>query len=92
MTFEWDPRKARENRRKHRVSFEEAATIFGDPLALTYDDPDHSETERRFITVGTSSTKRILMVSHAERGDATRIISARVTTKRERKQYEESSD
>jgi uncharacterized DUF497 family protein len=90
VNFEWDPSKARENRRKHRVSFEEAATVFGDSLALTYPDPDHSVTEERFITVGMSSAKRVLIVAHAERGDSIRIISARKTTLRERKQYEEN--
>lgn len=90
MNFEWDPAKARTNRRKHRVAFEEAATIFGDSLALTFPDPDHSEEEQRFITIGTSSAKRVLIVAHTDRGDAIRIISARKATQRERKQYEEN--
>ncbi len=92
MNFEWDPGKARKNRRKHRVSFEEAATVFGDPLALTFPDPDHSETEHRFITVGISSAKRILMVAHTERGETLRIISARKVTQHERKHYEENNE
>ncbi len=91
MNFEWDPGKARKNRRKHRVAFEEAAAIFGDPLALTYPDPDHSNSEERFISVGMSSGKRVLIVAHTERGEKIRIISARQTTKLERKHYEESN-
>ena len=62
MNFEWDPRKAAQNRRKHRVSFHKAATVFGDPLAVTYDDPDHSIVEQRFITVGMSDAGRVLIV------------------------------
>jgi uncharacterized protein len=62
VNFEWDPRKAAQNRRKHRVSFHEAATVFGDPLAVTYDDPDHSIVEQRFITVGMSDAGRVLIV------------------------------
>jgi hypothetical protein len=92
VNFEWDPGKARKNRRKHRVSFEEAATVFGDPLALTFPDPDHSETEHRFITVGISSAKRVLIVAHTERGETLRIISARKVTERERKHYEENNE
>ncbi len=92
MNFEWDPGKARKNRRKHRVSFEEAATVFGDPLALTFPDPDHSETEHRFITVGISGARRILIVAHTERGETLRIISARKVTQRERKHYEENNE
>jgi uncharacterized protein len=67
VTFEWDPSKAAQNRRKHGVSFHEAATVFGDPLALTYQDPDHSVQEQRFITVGTSNTGKLLIVAHADR-------------------------
>ena len=91
VNFEWDPAKAQTNRRKHRVAFEEAATVYGDALALTYPDPDHSISEQRFITVGMSSAKRVLIVAHAERGESIRIISARKATQRERKQYEENS-
>jgi uncharacterized protein len=91
VNFEWDPAKARQNRRKHRVSFEEAATVFGDPLALTYPDPDHSVSERRFITIGVSSTNRVLIVAHTDRDENVRIISARKTTQLERKQYEEEN-
>jgi len=91
VNFEWDPAKARRNRRKHRVSFQEAATVFGDPLAMTFLDPDHSASEQRFITVGVSSTNRILIVAHADRGENVRIISARRATQTERKYYEEEN-
>jgi uncharacterized DUF497 family protein len=91
VNFEWDPGEARRNRQKHRISFLEAATVFGDPLAETYSDPDHSMAERRFITVGMSSAGRVLMVAHADHDGNIRIISARKTTAREREQYEEKS-
>jgi uncharacterized DUF497 family protein len=91
VNFEWDPGKAKQNRRKHRVSFHEAATVFGDPFSVTYPDPDHSTSEQRFITVGMSSAGRVLIVAHADRNEIIRIISARKTTQRERKQYEEKS-
>jgi hypothetical protein len=89
--FEWDPAKALRNRRGHRVSFEEAATVFGDPLALTYPDPDHSISEQRFMTVGTSSANRVLIVAHTDRDENIRIISARKATQREKKHYEEKN-
>jgi hypothetical protein len=89
VNFEWDPGKARQNHRKHRISFQEAATVFGDPLAVTYPDPDHSASEQRFITVGMSSVGRVLIVAHLDRNENIRIISARKTTQRERKHYEE---
>jgi len=88
--FEWDPEKAARNYRKHRVSFHEAATIFGDPLALTFQDPDHSGRERRFITPGVSGAGRVLIVAHTDRGDNIRIINARKATRRERRHYEEN--
>ena len=91
MNFEWDPGKARQNRRRHRVSFQEAASVFGDPLAITYPDPDHSMAEERFITVGLSSAGRVLIVAHTDRNENIRIISARTTTQQERKQYEEEN-
>jgi uncharacterized DUF497 family protein len=91
VNFEWDPGKARQNRRKHRISFQEAATVFGDSLAVTYPDPDHSLSEQRFITVGMSSAGQVLIVAHVDRGENIRIISARKTTQRERKQYEEKN-
>ena len=89
MEFEWDPEKATRNLAKHGVSFHEAATVFGDPLALTYFDPDHSEDEDRFLTVGQSSVGRLLVISHTDRGDRTRIISARQVTPKERRVYEQ---
>ncbi len=89
MNFEWDEAKAAANFRKHKVTFEEASTIFEDDLSLTGHDPDHSVGEHRFITFGLSVANRILAVSHAERGDVIRIISARFATRMERKMYEE---
>jgi len=88
MQFEWDRTKAEQNLKKHRVSFDEAVTVFYDPLAATFDDPNHSFGERRFITVGHSSHERLLVVVHVERGDNPRIISARLATARERKRHE----
>ncbi|MGH8225051.1 MAG: BrnT family toxin [Gammaproteobacteria bacterium] len=89
MRFEWDPTKARDNLRKHGVSFEEACSIFYDSLAATGADPDHSRSEGRWITFGMSSQNRLLVVAHAERADAIRIISARTATRSERHIYEE---
>jgi uncharacterized DUF497 family protein len=89
MKFEWDQQKAKANLRKHGVRFQEAASIFGDTLAITFEDPDHSISENRYITFGLSQYKRLLTVSHAERGDITRIISARRMDRKERKTYEE---
>jgi hypothetical protein len=88
MQFEWDPGKARRNLRKHGVSFDEAVTAFYDPLSATFDDPDHSIGEQRYITVGFSSQNRLLIVGHTERGEAVRIISARLATAHERKRHE----
>jgi uncharacterized DUF497 family protein len=88
MRFEWDGEKAAENLRKHRVSFDEAATAFFDPLSMTVPDPDHSVAERRFITMGASSGGRLLVVAHTERGSTLRIISARLASASERKRYE----
>jgi uncharacterized protein len=89
VNFEWDPSKAAQNRRKHGVSFREAATVFADPLAVTYLDPDHSVEEQRFLTVGMSNLGRLLIAAHADRGESIRIISARRTTVRERTDYEQ---
>jgi len=89
MEFDWDPRKAASNLRRHNVSFGEAATVFSDPLSTTVPDPDHSLHEDRSITVGLSHRGRLLMVAHTERGDRIRIISARELTRTERAQYEE---
>ena len=90
MEFEWDPNKAAENLRKHRVSFTEAATVLGDFLGITVPDPDHSGDELRYITVGLSNRRRLLMVAHAERQQRVRIISARKLTRDERRVYEET--
>ncbi len=92
MTFEWDSTKATANLRKHKVLFTEAASVFLDPLALTFADPDHSEHENREITIGISNKERTLFVSHYLRGDRLRIISARKATKREKIQYAEKLD
>lgn len=89
MQFEWDPRKAVANERKHGVTFQEAATIFSDPMALTFPDPDHSFDEDRDITFGISRLGRLLVVSHTSRGERTRIISARLSTRQEKRIYEE---
>ena len=89
MQFEWDPLKADRNLSKHGVSFHEAATVLADALSFTYHDPDHSATEHRFITVGTSRSGRVLMVAHTDRGEKVGIISARRTTSQERRHYEE---
>ena len=89
VTYEWDPRKAQTNRRKHGISFEEAASVFQDARAITFDDPDHSEEEPREITIGLSTRGRVLFLSHCDRDDWIRIISARLSTPKERKQYAE---
>lgn len=88
MEFAWDPDKALRNIAKHGVSMHEAATVFGDPLAITFYDPDHSEDEDRFLTFGRSNQGQLLVVSHTDRGEVTRIISARRATRKERKLYE----
>lgn len=91
MDFEWDPRKAEINLKKPGVSFAEAGTIFGDEFAITIQDPDHSEDEDRYITIGWSARRRLLIVSHTDRSGNIRIISARELTKAERKAYEEEN-
>ena len=90
MQFVWDQKKASNNVTKHLVSFEEAATVFGDPLSNTYPDHAHSVTEQRFIIIGLSEQGRMLVVAHTDDGELVRIISAREATARERKAYEES--
>jgi len=91
MKFEWDPRKDAANRRKHGVGLREAATVFGDPFATTFQDIDHSISEQRFLTIGVSASGRLLVVAHKEEDEATiRIISARPVTRRERRFYEEA--
>jgi len=89
MRFEWDPKKAAENLRKHRVSFEEASTVFGDPFAITFPDPDHSRGESRFLTFGLSHEGRLLAVIHTDRRGRVRIVSARRALRSERRIYEE---
>ena len=88
IKFTWDPTKAAENLRKHRVAFEEALTVFGDPLARIHDDPDHSDRERREVIVGHSTKRRLLLVSFTERMRVVRLISARRATRHEREDYE----
>jgi len=89
LTFKWDADKARTNERKHGVSFDEAATVFGDPLSVAIPDPDHSEDEDRFILLGSTYLGRVLVVVHTDRVDNIRIISARLATKTERRAYEQ---
>ena len=89
MHFEWHSAKAAKNLRKRGVSFDEASSVFYDPLAVTGADPDHSEGEERRVTFGVSSAGRLLVVSHTERAEAIRIISARIATQPERRIYEE---
>jgi uncharacterized protein len=91
LNFQWDENKARTNLTKHGVSFEEATTVFGDPLSLTIPDPAHSQVEDRWIVLGQSHQRKLLVVVHTERGDSIRIISARRAGRRERKSYEESN-
>lgn len=88
MRFEWDPKKAARNRRKHGVSFEEALTVFYDALAVTFEDARYSAAETRLVTVGYSARGRLLVLCHTERGRALRIISARPATAHERKKHE----
>lgn len=92
MEFEWDLRKAASNLAKHRISFEEASTVFGDPLGRIVDDPRHSNGEERCVLLGHSRCQRLLAVMFTERGEAIRIISARKATRRERKDYEKRTD
>ncbi len=88
LQFEWDPGKAERNLEKHGVSFPEAATVFGDELSYTFDDPDHSDEEVRYLTVGFSRTGKLIIVSHTDRQEKIRIISARALTKQERQFFE----
>jgi len=89
MNFEWDPKKSDANIKKHGISFHEASSIFGDPLSVTFNDPDHSIREHRYLTFGYSRTGKLLVVIHTESQRKTRIISARRATKQERKIYED---
>jgi uncharacterized DUF497 family protein len=88
MQFEWDPKKADGNLSKHGVSFDEASSVFGDPLAVSIPDPDHSVDEDRFLTTGFSSERRLLVVAHVYREGIIRLITARDASGKERKQYE----
>ena len=90
MLFEWDENKARRNVAKHSVTFEEAVTVFGDPLSNTYPDPSHSLDEQRFLIIGSSESGKILVVAHTDDEHVIRVISAREATYRERKFYEEN--
>jgi len=91
VNFEWETEKAATNLRKHRVSFEEATTAFGDPLSATYYDPAHSVGESRYITIGLSRSGRLLVIAHTDRGENIRIISARQATRREIRQHEKAN-
>ena len=91
LSFEWDKRKAESNLKAHGVSFHEATTVFADPLSLTISDPDHSSMGMRFLDIGLSYLGRVLVVSYTERGNKIRLISARLATRNERKQYEETA-
>lgn len=92
LTFEWDDEKARRNSEKHRVSFDEASTVFGDPFSRTIPDPLHSQEEDRFVILGESHRGRLLAVVFTERGENLRLISARRATRREKKDYEEENE
>ena len=89
MDFEWEENKAAANLKKHSVSFDEAKTIFDDPFYIDFYDPDHSDTEHRYIMMGMSVHNRLLLVSYTERGDVLRLISAREATRAEQKAYEQ---
>ncbi|NQU04652.1 MAG: BrnT family toxin [Calditrichaeota bacterium] len=88
MRFEWDRKKAKLNQNKHGVSFDEAVTVFHDPLSATFNDPDHSLDENRWITIGYSTQEHLMVVCHTERQGTVRIISARLATLKERKKHE----
>jgi hypothetical protein len=90
VKFEWDPKKAASNLAKHRVAFEEALTVFADPLARIFDDEDHSGKEEREIIIGHSATQRLLLVCFAAQQESIRIFSVRKVTKQERRDYEEN--
>ena len=91
MNFEWDFEKAAENLERHGISFEEAATAFGDPLSITIGDPDHSEAEDRYVLLGMTFRVRLVVVAHTDRGENVRLISARLATRRERRSYEQET-
>jgi uncharacterized protein len=89
MQFEWNPDKANLNLKKHGVSFNEASTVFNDPLSVTFPDLDHSDGEARYVIIGLSRDGRLLIVNHTDRADRVRIISAREATRNERRFYED---
>lgn len=89
MQFEWDESKAEANRTKHGITFEEAVTVFGDPISVTIHDPDHSDDELRYVDIGRSLGGHLLVVVYTERGDVIRIVSCRTATARENEQYEQ---
>jgi hypothetical protein len=91
MEFEWNPDKAALNVEKHGVSFQEAATVFNDPLSVTFPDPDHSMGESRYVIIGISRLAQLLVVAHTDRGEKVRIISARKATRQEKRFYEEGN-
>ena len=91
MQFEWDAEKAAANLKKHGVSFQEAATAFGDPFSATIADPDHSEDEDRYVLLGETYQGRLVVVVHADRDETVRIVSARLASRRERKSYEQET-
>ena len=91
MQFEWDAEKAASNLKKHGVSFQEAATAFGDPFSATIADPDHSEDEDRYVLLGQTYQGRLIVVVHTDREETVRIISARLASSRERKSYEQET-
>ena len=92
LNFEWDEEKAKANLKKHRVSFDEATSVFVDPFSITIPDPDHSVGEQRYIDIGSSDKSHVLIVVYTERGSSIRIISCRKATSSERKLYEEGGD
>ena len=91
LRFEWDEKKAKQNLKKHGVSFEEAATVFGDPLSMTIADPLHSTVEHRWVTMGLTYRERLAVVVHTNRGSTIRLISARKATRREKRAYAEEN-
>ena len=91
LSFEWDEEKAKANLKKHKVGFDEAATVFTEPYSITIHDPDHSADEQRYIDIGTSDKGRVLVVVYTERGSHIRIVSCRKATSSERKLYEEAN-
>ena len=91
LRFEWDEEKGKANLKKHRIDFDEAATVFNDPFSITIHDPDHSADEQRYIDIGSSAAGRVLVVVYTERGSKIRIVSCRKATSTERKLYEENN-